>query len=260
MTNSMLIFDFDGVLMDSVREIAVTAYNTLTDNIATRLDQVPPQALELFLKNRFHVQPIGDALVLMEWCLEIGESQPVKLLSEKEYDEILQRVDEPVAGRTERFFDTRRRFQAKDMNAWIKLNKPVQPVWGLLLEWPSGELVILTNKNREATVTLCRHFGLGISNENIYPGDKGTTKIDNMNSIMQRFKKSAYAFIDDSVKNLRELDEHFNRDEKVITLIFAEWGYTGPNDARLAGSLGYRSLAVEAFVDQLRNNFYLNYI
>jgi hypothetical protein len=56
--------------------------------------------------------------------------------------------------------------------------------------------------------------------------------------------------MDDSVKNLRELDEHFNRDEKVVSLIFAEWGYTGPNDARLARSLGYQSLTIEDFMDQ----------
>jgi FMN phosphatase YigB (HAD superfamily) len=251
----MLIFDFDGVLMDSVREVAVTAYNTLTGDIVTRLNQVPPKGLKLFLRNRFHVQPIGDALVLMKWCLEKRESEPDKLLSAKEYNEILQIVDEPLAGRTGRFFDTRSQFQAKDIKAWLGLNEPVQPVWRLLLEMQRGDLVILTNKNREATITLCRHFGLEISNDNIYSGDKGTTKIDNFNSIMQRFKKSTYAFIDDSVKNLRELDEHFNRHEKLVSLIFAEWGYTGPNDARLAMNLGYQSLTIEEFMGQLQNKF-----
>ena len=74
MTNPMLIFDYDGVLLDSVREIAVTAYNMLNNTIATRLDQLPQNALELFLRNRFHVQPIGDAPVLLKHCLEIGET------------------------------------------------------------------------------------------------------------------------------------------------------------------------------------------
>ena len=37
----MLIFDYDGVLLDSVREIAVTAYNMLKGTIVTRLDQLP---------------------------------------------------------------------------------------------------------------------------------------------------------------------------------------------------------------------------
>ncbi len=81
----MLIFDYDGVLLDSVREVAVTAYNMLQGTITTRLDQLPQAALDLFLRNRFHVQPIGDAPVLMTWCLEIGESDPDKLLSPVEY-------------------------------------------------------------------------------------------------------------------------------------------------------------------------------
>jgi FMN phosphatase YigB (HAD superfamily) len=251
----MLIFDFDGVLMDSVHEVAVTAYNTLTDNIVTRLNQIPPQALDLFVRNRFHVQPIGDALVLMSWCLETGDSQPHKLLNEKDYEKILRQVEEPVDSRTARFFDRRSEFKAKDIDAWLALNEPVQPVWRLLLDRPGGDLVMLTNKNREATIALCTHFGLEISNDNIYSGDKGATKIDNFNRIMQRFKKSTYAFIDDSVKNLREIDAHFNGHEKVVSLIFAAWGYTGPNDAHLAGSLGYQTLTIEEFADRFPNEF-----
>ena len=249
----MLIFDFDGVLMDSVREVAVTAFNTLTGDTVTRLNQIPTNALELFLKNRFHVQPIGDAPVLLKWCLATAESEPEKLLSEKEYEEIIRQVDEPLAERTTRFFDTRSRFKARDLNAWIALNQPVQPIWRLLVERQNRELVILTHKNREATMALCRHFGLGIRNENIFSGDNGTTKIENMKSIMQQFKDSCYAFIDESVKNLREIDECFNKKDKSVSLIFATWGYTGPNDVRFARSLGYQTLTIEEFRDQLKN-------
>ena len=249
----MLIFDFDGVLMDSVREIAVTAYNTLTGNIVTQLNRIPPQALDLFVRNRFHVQPIGDALVLMNWSLETSDSQPHKLMNEKDYEKILQQVEEPVDSRTARFFDRRSQFKAKDIDAWLALNEPVQPVWRLLLDRPGDDLVMLTNKNREATIALCTHFGLEISNDNIYSGDKGATKIDNFSRIMQRFKKSTYAFIDDSIKNLREIDVHFNGHEKVVSLIFAEWGYTGPNDAHLARSLGYQALPIAEFADRFPN-------
>ena len=56
----MLIFDFDGVLLDSIREIVVTAYNMARGTLVTRLDQLPQNALELFLRNRFHVQPIEN--------------------------------------------------------------------------------------------------------------------------------------------------------------------------------------------------------
>ncbi len=250
----MLIFDFDGVLLDSVREVAVTAYNTLNPAIATRLNQIPRAGLQLFLRNRFHVQPIGDAPVLMKWCLEIGESDPDKLLTPKEYNEIIQQVDEPVAARTFRFFEMRNRSKTRDIEAWMALNAPVQPLWRIMIENPIENLVLLTNKNREATITLSNHFGLKISDENVYSGDNGTTKIENMTQIMQRFRKPAYAFIDDSVKNLREIDEHFNQKEKAISLIFATWGYTGPDDARTAGNFGYRVSTIDELSESISNS------
>jgi len=248
----MLIFDYDGVLLDSVREIAVTAYNMLKGTIVTRLDQLPPNALELFLRNRFHVQPIGDAPVLMKWCLAVGESDPDKLLSPGEYDKIIQQVAEPVAARTTRFFETRNRFKNKDLEAWRALNAPVQPLWRILIENPTENLVLLTNKNRDATISLSNHFGLKISDDNVYSGDHGTTKIENMTRIMQRFRKPAYEFIDDSVKNLREIDEYFNREEQTISLIFATWGYTGPDDARIAQDFGYQVVTIDEFAEKLK--------
>ena len=248
----MLIFDYDGVLLDSVREIAVTAYNMLNNTIITRLNQLPQNALELFLRNRFHVQPIGDAPVLMKYCLEIGEDDPNKLLSPEEYDEIIKQVDEPVAARTTRFFETRNHFKTKDIKAWIELNAPVQPLWQIMIEKPTEDLVLLTNKNRDATISLSSHFGLMISDDNIYSGDHGTTKIENMTQIMQRFRQPAYAFIDDSVKNLREIDAHFNRDERKIALTFATWGYTGPDDARTAKNFGYQVETLDEFSDKLK--------
>ena len=247
----MLIFDYDGVLLDSVREIAVTAFNMLNNSIATRLDQLPQNALKLFLRNRFHVQPIGDAPVLMAWCLEIGESEPDKLLSPEEYSEIIQREPDTVASRTTRFFETRNRFKSHDLEAWIALNAPVQPLWRIMIDKPTDNLVLLTNKNRDATISLSHHFGLRISDENVYSGDDGTTKIENMTRIMQRFRKPAYEFIDDSVKNLRELDQHFNKEKKTISLIFATWGYTGPDDARMAREYGYQAVTLNEFAESM---------
>ncbi len=117
---------------------------------------------------------------------------------------------------------------------------------------PTENLVLLTNKNREATIALSNHFGLKISDDNVYSGDHGTTKIENMTQIMQRFRKPAYAFIDDSVKNLREIDEHFNEKEKTISLIFATWGYTGPDDARTASDFGYQVVSIDEFAEKLK--------
>ena len=223
----------------------------MKNTIVTRLDQLPPNAVELFLRNRFHVQPIGDAPVLLKWCLEVGESDPDKLLSPGEYDEIIQQVKEPVAARTTRFFETRNRFKTEDLEAWRALNTPVQPLWRILIENQDENLILLTNKNLDATISLSNHFGLKISENNVYSGDHGTTKMENMTRIMQRFRKPVYEFIDDSVKNLRELDVNFNKKDKKISLIFATWGYTGPDDARMAQDYGYQVVTIDEFADSM---------
>jgi hypothetical protein len=66
----MFIFDFDGVLIDSLDEVTLAAYNAETDTFATSLNQLEPDLIRLFKRNRFHVQPIGDALPLMSWCVD----------------------------------------------------------------------------------------------------------------------------------------------------------------------------------------------
>jgi len=102
--------------------------------------------------------------------------------------------------------------------------------------------VILTNKNRDATLKLCRHFGLNIDAGNVYSGDQGVSKVENMQQIQKRFGSLSYALIDDSVKNLAELDRCFNKNLKTLALLFASWGYTGPDDQKTARLNGYRVL------------------
>ena len=66
----MLIFDFDGVLINSVDEVVLTTYNATSANLHTSLTDLPAELVSLFKCNRFHVQPIGDAILMMQWCLD----------------------------------------------------------------------------------------------------------------------------------------------------------------------------------------------
>jgi hypothetical protein len=145
----MLIFDFDGVLMNSMDEVALTAYNAVTGGLVTFMAKTPSFAVEMFRINRFRVQQIGDAIPLMKWCLEIKA-------------------------------------------------------------------------------------------DDIYSGDRGVTKTENMQSIRERFGRQQFSFIDDSVKNLKELDIDFNRGTRTISLLLAAWGYTRAEDAGIAAEAGYR--------------------
>jgi hypothetical protein len=143
----------------------------------------------------------------------------------------------------------------KDEAQWLALNGPFQPIWDELKQYASENVILLTNKNRSAALHLCRYFGLLLKNENVYSGDDGVTKIDNLNSIHQRFQDAPYDFIDDSLRNLRELDRHFNETGCFLRLILASWGYTGPEDEHDARALGYSVFSQKDLIDLMNRRF-----
>ncbi len=251
---AMLIFDFDGVLLNSVVEMSITAYNAVTGGLATSPDDLPGNAATLFMTNRYHVQPAGDAINLMAWCVEHDGLPGDHRLEPAEYRAIRESSDIPLKERTVQFFAARKRFVAHDPVQWPSLNTVYQPVWDELKGQDAEGIVILTNKNREATVTLCHHFGLAVRPENVYAGDHGATKIENLEAIQARFGRERYGFVDDSIGNLEELDAHFNAevsgnagepgnaDAPSLELMLASWGYIGPDDHALARHAGYAIL------------------
>ena len=238
----MLIFDFDGVLINSLDEVVLTTYNAATDSLFTSMAEVPADLVQVFKNNRFQVQAIGDAIALMNWCLINWRKDSQKIFTREEYRTIAQGSDIALADRTNLIYDTRKRFIEKDIGRWFALHQTYQPLWDELTRRQNHPFVILTNKNHDATWRLCRHFGLTIDAKDIYSGDNGVSKIENMLRIQERFGKEAFSFIDDSVKNLNELDLYFNTEKKVLTLLLATWGYTGAQDSMMAQEFGYEVL------------------
>lgn len=235
----MLIFDFDGVLINSIDEVTLTVYNTTTGKRVTSLADLPEALVGLFQRNRYHVQPIGDAILLMGWCLDHYREYPGKNLTPREYQALICSTDVPGTAQTDRIYETRSLFIARDPECWLALHQPYQPLWAELMRRPKYPLVILTNKNRDATLRLCRRFGLSVKAADIYSGDHGLSKVENMRQIQKRFGGRRYRFVDDSVKNLVELANAFSRVKENMKLMFASWGYTGPGDEKKAQDHGF---------------------
>ena len=238
----MLIFDFDGVLVNSLDEVVLTAYNAAADSLVTSLEQVPADLVQMFKRNRFHVQPIGDAIGLMNWCLANYQKEPQRILNREDYAALTGRSEIDLVDRTNLIYAARKRFIDTDIERWLALHQPYQPLWNELVQRQNYLFVILTNKNHDATYRLCRHFGLKIDAQDIYSGDNGVTKIENMGRIQERFGRQQFVFIDDSLKNLKELDFHFNRNHKVLALGLAAWGYLGAEDSGRAPDSGFQAL------------------
>ncbi len=235
----MFLFDFDGVLMDSVDEVAVTAFNAVAGAEARSLQALPDDLADRFRRNRFHAQGAAGIFALMAGCLAGEGRDSGGPMTGAEYDRLLENAAVPAEERRERFFAARRRFQADDPNGWLKLNRPYPAVWEAILRRGPDRTVLMTSKNREAVVRLCRHFGLELPEENVFSGDGGTRKPENLDRIHRRFRAESYTFIDDHLKNLREVDAHARKRGVALEPALARWGYTGPDAADAARELGF---------------------
>jgi len=239
----MLIFDFDGVLVDSVREAAATGYNAVTGKTVARLDSLPPGLYDLFRRNRPVIRSAPELFTLMRWCVDHYETRPDARLTREAFENLLDAEALPSDERAARFFEARNRFMDADRDAWLALNAPFQPLWDRLRDRLQGRggdgPVILTNKNRAAVLEICRHFGLTTSPDTICGGDENRPKTERMTRLDERFRDRPYTFIDDALGNLVEMDRHFNGEETVIRPVLARWGYLGPGDVDEARRLGY---------------------
>ena len=235
----MIIFDFDGVLMSSLDEVVLTVYNAAVGDLVTSAAGLPGGLGRLFRRNRFHVQQIGDGLTLMSWCISNYQREGDRILAPDEYRRIISGSAVPLAERTRRVYESRSLFIETDPDRWYGLHQPFQPLWNVLKDQQTQPVVILTHKNRDATRRLCRYFGLDVEENNIYSGDHSVGKVENIRSIFKRFRSQLYHFIDDSIKNLHELNNAFNSKNRHLELLFASWGYKGPEDEEVARLSGY---------------------
>jgi len=246
----VIIFDFDGVLIDSVSETCITAYNAATGELKTSAKELPEGYLEVFLNNRYHVQPAGDFLPFTKWCIENRKNSSLTL-SRSEFQKIVAtNSDKSLTDRTELFFEARERFVQQDPQYWVSLHRPYEPLWSRLQNSDPTSIVLLTNKNKNAVIKITSHFGVKLAAENIYSGDKGVTKIQNLRSITERFATSPYAFLDDSYYNLIEL-KNSTPDNVPFLWYLATWGYVGPNDANLALAEGITPLTQDELIKHL---------
>ncbi|MBL7663356.1 hypothetical protein JNK13_11455 [bacterium] len=226
------VFDFDGVLMDSVHEVAVTAFRCITKETPTSLAQLPEHYLKNLLTNRHLVQPAGDFIVFARWCLD---THSVAELESKKFQGLLAREPQPLAERTKYFFSTRSKFIQENRDAWLALHQPFEPIWSEFKRRAS-ELYIVTYKNAAAVLELTAFFGLNFPTHRLYAGERGIKKSQHLQVIMGT-EPQALWFIDDSIQNLEAINNELGPELTQISLAHASWGYVHPSDQLKATEL-----------------------
>ncbi|NLF25288.1 MAG: hypothetical protein GX589_06480 [Deltaproteobacteria bacterium] len=251
----MLVFDFDGVLIDSVEETLVSAFNAATASLVVRVEDAGKNFVQLFRRNRFVARSAGEMVLLAHWCLEQAEGSPVAVIDREAFVAWMQQAKETSLDCERKLFEARTRLAEAHTAKWLALSKPYQPIFGFIKRCDNLETVILTRKDKRAVLEIGKHYGLELKRENVYAGDGGVGKIENLEAIFKRFTADKITFVDDSITNLLELRQH--RDAATLELLHANWGYVGEGDIKLAADAGIRSLSQEELQEVIKRHHYI---
>jgi phosphoglycolate phosphatase-like HAD superfamily hydrolase len=246
----MIALDFDGVMMNSSIEIAVTAARSLGHSSIESFEELPNNYLSLFRSNHCRASRAGDMIVLGRWALASADNPPTSVLSEAAFAQLVSADPLSLDDRERLFFSTRMRFIESSRQKWLSLNTPYEPLWQAILNYTNEPLTIITRKNKAAVLELCTHFGLEIASERIYAGDDGTPKSIHLENLLAEFPSSEFLFVDDSLHNLVELKKsHGHLD--TIELAFALWGFVTPEEPEQAKSQGFSCLKQEDLISRI---------
>lgn len=207
----MYIFcDLDGVLIDSRNECLEILKNIFPNEIKKKNYKYN------FYLNRGLVDPPEDFLILNNLISKISIK---KKICKKDFYKYKKNISKnELENFKNKFFDTRKIIINKNFNNWIKLNT-ITPFAKRLRKYKLLNIIIITTKNFEASLSICKFFKFNfkkiISNENL----KERTKGDSIREYLDLNRIEKAIFIDDSNKHLITC-----KDKRVIRL-FADWGY-----------------------------------
>lgn len=243
-------FDFDGVLMDSVLELAVTAFNAVRGTQISNVESLPSGYLERFRVNRSFGHEPYEIVLIATWVL--GQLERENPVITPEDQNLLRRANPEKEKITKEFFATRRWMLENHRESWFLLNRPFEPLWTELQNLLGHELIIVTTKNKQAVLDLCRYYGLPIEETDIYAGDQLSKKSEHFRSLARRFPGQKMAFLEDSLQNLLEIREELPK-EICPELLIARWGYLSEAQLVKAEKEGFKVYGQSDFLDRLKS-------
>ena len=212
------LFDFDGVLFDTVLEAYHVAYRTYFDKIDVDMGYYP-----LFEKYRYLIGPAWNFFPLFK-AIEDDGKDVVELFNRYK----MAGKDKNITIFEKKFFENREIIKKQDYDSWLKLNQPYSFALELQSKLNEGnnmlDLYIVTTKDRDTVYEILKSYNFdNFSYDNIYGKDefaKFDSKREVILSILDKYDNFEAFFIDD-------LDIHLIDCENIenLKLYQADWGY-----------------------------------
>ena len=246
-----LLWDFDGVICDSLNECLLTSYKAFQQyrkgesRLIKSLTDVPRDVKEFFYRTRQYVRRPGEYLILYE-----GHGTGLRLGNYSAFKDLLSIHMQKVLGYEEAFFEARKRLRQNGMSEWLGLHHGypwVDEKWERLKK--TFEFYIVSNKDRQSISLILKHLGLKIAEKNIFGKEFSIQKTEIIEHILSKkgIFRERVCLIDDHFAHLMDV-AHLE-----IRLFFATWGYGKPGTS---GDMGVIFLQKDIFDRQLLEGFH----
>lgn len=220
---NLLLWDFDGVIIDSIDECLITSYNAylqyqgLSNEFIYRLDDIPKDIRGEFYRNRKYVRPAAEYFILHK-----AVSDGIKIDSYSKFNELLQEHHNAVIDFHNFFYSVRDDFRDNQQQYWFGLHRVYA---GIKTKWQELKkhfhFYIVSNKDLISISLILNYFDLPVQQEKIFSTDSTLTKKMVIEHILKDIHDASERlfFIDDNYQHLLDV-----RDTG-IRLFYASWGY-----------------------------------
>jgi len=223
MTKKILIFDFDGVIVNSINECLITSYNAFQQfentglSLVYNLSNIPRHHQQYFNTYRKFVRPAGEY-----YLLHLAYTENLAKIDGNSFKYLLTLHKNKITRYQTEFFKERNRLRLKNNNEWLHLHsvyRHLADCWNALAD--NYNIFIVSNKDRLSIILLMNYFNLTIKEDQIFGAESGNNKSTIIDSIIDnaKFNPANVCFIDDNLDNL------IGTKDLKIKLFLATWGY-----------------------------------
>jgi phosphoglycolate phosphatase-like HAD superfamily hydrolase len=268
-SRQILVFDFDGVICNSIHDSLMTAVNTYIEFVDRHQlpikEPLKSESVLSFEQNHpefFHrfseFMPLGNfAMDYYVFMVIIEKDIGSQILEQSDFEAVKRTIaEETLLSYSDLFYKNRRSMQEKDPGAWARLLPPFPGIAKSIALLSERFLcAISTSKDHNSVDILLKSYGLNdyFQKQNILDKDFAESKRDHLVRFHQEHGVpfSGIHFIDDKVLHLisvKDLGVH---------AYLALWGFNTQREHETARSQGFNLLRLKD-LPKLGNEINLN--
>jgi phosphoglycolate phosphatase-like HAD superfamily hydrolase len=239
----VVVFDFDGVIVDSIAECYISAYWAYNgfDIIRANMFNPDDEKIEMaFQKYRFLVGPAHEYYFLFKAIYKSLEDSGMDVLTL--FDRNKSELISEAKAFGEMFYRFRKIAQKEYPDLWIRLN-PIYKGISDIIEAISlkHDFFIASTKDEDSIDIILKRNSLKIPLNRIYGKNFSFNKLFQLRNIM--------AVTEAQAKNIYFVDDHLAHLESVSRLgvqcFFAEWGYSNEDIKKEVKLRGFPVVNIE---------------